>query len=155
MKNLNLLFSVLTLLMMATGCGGGGGGFAPVAETTAPQVESYYPDPNVDGNATSADIQANGIKVIFDEGMSSASITSASFKVEEWNAGGAAVSGTVTYDESVRTAKFIPDTALATSWDYVVTITTAVTDLAGNNLAVTQTWSFMVAAAAPPGGGVP
>lgn len=153
MKTLKLIVTFLALLLIAAGCGcgGGGGETTPAVDSTAPRVETYYPDPAVDGNVTSADIQTNGIKVIFDEGMATATINSASFNVEEWNAGGTAVSGAVTYDASVRTAKFIPDTALATSWDFVVTVTTAVTDVAGNKLAVDHTWLFMVAAVAPPG----
>jgi len=159
MKNLKLLFPILTILLLAVGCGGGGGGgettstpsdSTTTADETAPQVESYYPDPNVDGDVASADIQANGITVIFDEGMLSTTIDSASFKVEEWSAGGTVVSGTVTYDESVRTAKFIPETALASSWYYVVTVSTSVTDLEGNTLAADHTWQFMVATSTPP-----
>lgn len=151
MKTFKLIITLLALLMIAGGCGGGGDDATPVVDSTAPQAESYYPDPVADGNVASADIQSNGIKVIFDEGMTSATIDSASFKVEEWNAGGTAVSGAITYDASVRTATFIPDPALASSWHYAVTITTAVTDLAGNNLDVDHTWLFTVADPPPPG----
>lgn len=150
MKTLKLILTLLALLTISTGCGGGGG-TTPASDSTAPTVESYYPDPAVDGNVSSADIQTNGIKVIFDEGMDSATIASTSFIVEEWTAGGTAVAGTVTYDTNVRTAKFLPNTALAAFSDYVVTVTTAVTDLAGNHLVVDHTWLFTVAAPPPPG----
>ena len=45
----------------------------------------------------------------------------------------------------------MPDTALNTSWDYVVTVTTGVTDLSGNSLAADNVVTITVAAAAPPG----
>ena len=153
MKTLKLILTILALLTISTGCGGGGGGggIASVADTTAPKVEAFYPDPATDGDVSSTDIQTNGIKVIFDEGMDSATIASASFTVEEWTAGGTAVTGTVTYDSNVRTAKFVPDNALKTSWDYVVTVSTGVTDSSGNNLAADYTETIMVAPAALPG----
>lgn len=155
MKTFKLIFTVLVFLLIAVGCGGGGGGGetapAPVVDATVPGVETYYPDPLVNGQVASAEIQINGIKIIFTEGMQATTIDSTSFKVEEWVAGGPAVAGIVTYDASVRTAKFIPATALASSWDYAVTITTMVTDLAGNHLAADHVWSFTVAAPPPPG----
>jgi hypothetical protein len=154
MKTLKLIFTVQAFLMIAVGCGGGGGGGetapAPVVDATAPRVETYYPDPLANGKVASANIQSNGIKIIFNEGMDATTIDSTSFRVEEWVAGGPAVSGIVTYDASVRTAKFVPATALASYWDYFVTVTTVVTDLAGNHLAVNKTWSFTVADAPPP-----
>ncbi|HKI46623.1 MAG TPA: Ig-like domain-containing protein [Balneolales bacterium] len=155
MRILVLLLRVTAILLLLAGCGSGvegrGGGATPADDTTPPTVESYYPDPAVDGNVASAEIQANGIKVIFDEGMAPATIDSNSFKVEEWVAGGKSVSGTVSYDVSIRTAKFIPETALAAAYEYVVTITNAVTDLAGNKLTADHSWVVTVAAPAPPG----
>ena len=149
MRASNLILG-LTLIILTTACGGGGGGVAP--DTTAPTVETFYPDPVTDGDVSSADIQANGIKVIFDEGVVGTTVDATSFKVEEWVAGGTAVSGTVTYDGAVRTASFVPDSALNSSWDYVVTVTTAVTDIAGNNMAADYVVTIAVAPAAPPGG---
>ena len=145
MKTLKLIITFLALTMIFTGCGGGS------SDSTAPSVETFYPNPAIDGSVSSADIQANGIKAIFDEGMDPATIDTTSFTVEEWTAGGTAVPGTVTYDESVRTASFVPGTALNTSWDYVVTVTTGVTDLAGISLVVDYSKTITVAAAAPPG----
>ena len=138
MRTIKLIL-ILVLMMVLTACGGGGGGGGTVVgatpDNTAPTVETFYHDPATDGDVSSATIQTNGIRVIFDEEMDGATIGTASFFVEAWVAGGAAVSSTVNYEIATRTAKFIPDTALFAAWDYVVTITTAVTDLAGNNLA--------------------
>lgn len=157
MQTRRLIFSLMVLGLTAAGCGGGGGGGeipAPTAGTdsTAPKVEAYYPEPTADGNVASADIQVNGIKVIFDEAVQAETVNAASFKVAAWEAGGTPVAGTVSYEAGVRTAKFIPDLALTSSWDYAVTITTAVSDLAGNNLAAEHSWIFTVAEPAPPGG---
>jgi hypothetical protein len=155
MQTLRLIFSLIVLGLPAAGCGGGGGEIpapSPETDSTAPKVEAYYPEPTADGNVASADIQVNGIKVIFDEAVKAETVNVSSFKVEEWGAGGTPVAGTVSYEAGVRTAKFVPDSALASSWDYAVTITTAVSDLAGNNLAAEHSWTFTVAAPAPPGG---
>ena len=75
MKTLRIIM-FLAVLMIFTGCGGGGGGTAPVSDTTDPIVETFYPDPANDGNVSSTAIQTNGIKVIFDEGMTVSSINS-------------------------------------------------------------------------------
>ena len=152
MKTLRIII-FLAVLMIFTGCGGGGGGTAPVSDTTAPKVETFYPDPAADGDVSSIEIQTNSIKVIFDEGMTASSFNLNSFTVDvSPGFGGGSVSGIVTYDNTVRTAFFVPDSALNSSWDYVVTITTAVTDNAGNNIAADYTQTITVAAAAPPGG---
>lgn len=142
MKNLKLIITLIAVLMILAGCGD---------KWDPPQVETFYPDPAIDGNVSSADIQANGIKVIFNEGMTPASIDSTSFKVEEWTAGGTAVAGTVSYDASVRTAVFVPDTALFASWDYVVTVTTGVADLAGIHMVADYVVTITVSDPALPG----
>ncbi len=49
-----------------------------------------------------------------------------------------------------NTATFTPDAALADNTVYTATVTTAVTDLAGNHLAADYTWSFTTAAAPRP-----
>lgn len=56
------------------------------------------------------------------------------------NAAGAAVAGTVTYDDPTRTATFQPTNPLALGTTYTATVSGA-KDLAGNQMA-TVTWSF-------------
>ena len=50
--------------------------------------------------------------------------------------------GTVTYSTVGNTATFTPTTVLTASILYTATITTGVTDLSGNALANTYTWTF-------------
>lgn len=155
MKVFGLALTFLLLLLISA-CTSGGGivpddGAGDVVDLTAPTVESFYPDPDVDGEPESDDIQTYGIQVIFNEAMAPSSINASSFTVAEWDVGGTPVAGNIVYDAEIRTARFTPVSALAVSWVYVVTITTAVTDSAGNNLAADYSWTFKVAAVTPPG----
>jgi len=64
---------------------------------------------------------------------------------------GAAVSGSVTYDAASRVAAFLPSAGiLAEGQSYVATITTGVTDLAGNALASNFQFSFTTVDNTPP-----
>jgi hypothetical protein len=51
------------------------------------------------------------------------------------------LTGTVTYDESRKTAYFY-SYSLSTGTTYTATITIGVKDLAGNNMALNYVWSF-------------
>lgn len=101
-------------------------------DTTPPAVPSAYPE---DG-ATNVNSSTN-ITATFSEPMDSATINQTSFTLE-----GSSVSGTVTYDPATYTATFNPDAALAYNYTYTATLSTAITDLAGNPLAAPYTWSF-------------
>jgi PKD repeat protein len=69
--------------------------------------------------------------------MDSSTINETSFTLE-----GSAVSGTVTYNPATYTATFTPDANLEYDHTYTATLSTAITDLAGNPLAAPYTWSF-------------
>ena len=65
--------------------------------------------------------------------------------------GGVAVSGSVGYDASSRTATFSPASGiLAEGQSYVATVTTGVKDLAGNSLASNYMFSFTTVDNTPP-----
>ncbi|GFE61361.1 Ig-like domain-containing protein [Geobacter sp. AOG2] len=72
----------------------------------------------------------------FSEPMTSTSVTTSSFTLNN------GVSGTVVYDSTNNTATFTPSSALAGGTTYTATVTTAVTDLAGNHMAANKTWQF-------------
>ena len=76
------------------------------------------------------------ITATFSEAMDAATITTAEFTLN----GGGGVSGTVNYTGT--TATFTPTADLAYSTIYTATITTGATDLAGNPIASTYTWTF-------------
>ncbi|MFQ5453721.1 MAG: Ig-like domain-containing protein, partial [Candidatus Zixiibacteriota bacterium] len=74
------------------------------------------------------------ITATFTKDMDPSTITPASFTISD------GVTGTVTYANKIAT--FTPDIPLDYDTSYMVTITTAVTDTFGNNLAGNHIWSF-------------
>jgi hypothetical protein len=102
------------------------------ADTSAPTVVSTVPL-----NAA-VDVAVNGnITATFNEAMAAATLNTATFTLAS---GAGAVAGAVTYTGTVAT--FNPSADLAYSTLYTATITTAVTDLAGNHLASAKAWTF-------------
>ena len=101
-------------------------------DTTPPMVSSSspqngQPDVAIDTVVTAA----------FSEAMDSSTITTESFTLA-----GSVVSGTVEYDPATYTATFTPDADLDYDHEYTATLSTAITDVAGNPLAEPYTWSF-------------
>ncbi len=104
-------------------------------DTTAPTVSSTVPLDAASGVALNTTVAA-----IFSEAMDPATINTTNFTLAESSVAATAVTGAVT---NVGTnAIFTPSSNLAASTPYKATITTAVTDLAGNALATAKTWSF-------------
>jgi hypothetical protein len=86
------------------------------------------------------------VGVTFSEAMSASSITSSTFTLKQ---GTTSVAGAVA--SSGTTATFTSTNSLLTSTVYTATVTTGAKDLAGNALAVNNTWSFTTAAATTTG----
>lgn len=106
-------------------------------DRTAPTVVSTAPAANATNVSTSA-----SISVTFSEEMDPASLNPySSFTV---SAGGSPVSGNLSY--SNKTATFTPFAPLARGTVYTATLTTAVTDVSGNHLSSSYSWSFTTAA---------
>ena len=101
---------------------------AAATDTTRPTVISTVP---ADG-ATAVAINQT-ISATFSEAMDPLTISAASFLLT--GPGGALVMGTVAYDVGSRIATLTPATGLAPNAVYSATVTTGVTDLAGNALA--------------------
>ena len=116
-----------------------GTGAAP--DTTRPTVNVTVPAAGAVGVATNSAISAT-----FSEPMNASTINAASFTLTNTTLG-STVTGALTYDAGSLTATFTPTqpTPLANASQYTATITSAVTDLAGNALAGN--------AAVPPGAG--
>jgi hypothetical protein len=83
------------------------------------------------------------IKATFSETMDPATINNTSFTLKE---GVNSISGLVSY--SGKTAAFAPTGALLPGTLYTATINTSVSDMAGNFMASTYTWSFTTGALA-------
>ena len=77
------------------------------------------------------------VTATFSEPMDSSTITTESFTLA-----GSTVSGIVTYDPDSYTATFTPDANLEYDHQYTATLSTAITDSAGNPLAEPYIWSF-------------
>ncbi|MDZ7822523.1 MAG: ice-binding family protein [Candidatus Marinimicrobia bacterium] len=107
-------------------------------DTSAPTVSSTIPA----NAATGVAINSN-IRISFSEAMDHATIVAANVTLKQ---GSTAVNGTVTYDIPNHVAIFAPAENLVSGTEYTATVTTSVTDLAGNTLATNKVWSFTTAA---------
>jgi len=93
-------------------------------------------------------VALNGnVMAVFNDAMDPATMTAETVTLE--GPGGAAVSGTVSYNESTRTVTFDPSSDLATETTYLVRLTTGIKDLVGNPLVREVTFSFMTGADYP------
>jgi len=105
---------------------------ALIEDVTPPAVSSVSPEDD------DTDVSINTIvTAIFSEAMDASTITTDTFTLA-----GSAVSGTVTYDPVTYTATFTPNADLVYDHEYTATLSTAITDLAGNPLTAAYSWSF-------------
>jgi hypothetical protein len=111
------------------------------ADTTAPSV--VFTDPA--SNATSVALNQK-IAATFSKSMDPLTITTADLTVT--GPGGAALTGTVSYDSPSKVATFTPSSNLAPNTLYTATVTTGAKDLAGNALASNFSWTFTSGATA-------
>jgi hypothetical protein len=124
------------------GSGGAGSGGAGVnQDTAAPAVISTYPASAAMGTASNGAITAT-----FNEAMDPLSINGETFTLSQ---GSIDIPGVVTYFNNK--AQLLPSSDLALSTTYTATLTTALTDLAGNKLEANYSWSFTTDAISPKG----
>ncbi len=107
------------------------------ADTTPPTVSTTSPANNATGVVVNTAVAAT-----FNEPIAPATMTAASFTLS----GG--VTGTVSLNPAGTIATFTPSASLANSTMYTATLTTAITDVAGNALAANRVWSFTTGAGA-------
>ena len=117
-----------------------GAGVTVVVDWTPPQLSSVFPAPGslnlpVDTPITATFSDANG--------MLPSSIGPSTFTLVDEE--GTSIPGTVTYDPVTMTATFDPDVDLFYGYIYTATLTTGITDLAGNPLSASYSWSFRTA----------
>jgi len=102
------------------------------ADTTPPTVSNTSPE---DG---AVDVRIDiAITATFNDAMNSSTITTESFALA-----GSDVSGTITYDSDIYTATFTPYANLEYDHTYTATLSTDITDEAGNPLEEDYSWSF-------------
>lgn len=124
-----------------SGGDGGSGGGNVTPDTSAPKVVSTFPV------ADAKSVAVNGaITVTFSEEMAPLTITAMTVSLKQ---GAVDVPGEVAYFNN--TATLVPAAALGLGMTCTATVTTAATDLAGNKLAASHSWSFTTDATAPKG----
>lgn len=133
-----LYVCLFILILLVFGCSGSGDGSNIDGNDTAGQ-DSVAPTiagttPN-DGD-TGVTLTSH-IIVSFSEACDAATLTSNSFSL---SGGGAIIPGTIRMDDA--NATFTPSSALLANILYTASVTTAVTDTAGNHLAADYSWSF-------------
>ncbi len=99
-------------------------------DATAPSVTSTAPEANATDVAVGTTVSST-----FNEAMDATTITTSSFTLD-------GVSGSIAYDSGTDTATFTPGADLEEGTTYTATLSTAVTDAAGNPLALAYSWSF-------------
>lgn len=95
------------------------------------------------GSATEIDVMGV-ITATFSETMDASTVNANTFTLRDNNLN-TTITGTVSYSDT--TATFTPSSPLSYSTTYTATITTGVTDLAGNAMTADYTWSFTTEAA--------
>ncbi|MDY6933388.1 MAG: Ig-like domain-containing protein [Spirochaetota bacterium] len=103
-------------------------------DTTPPTIVSTLPEDGAGGISVSDSIFA-----LFSEEIDTGTINTNTYKVSN---GASELSGTVEYNNSKRSACFIPLRVLDYETTYTVTISTGVSDIAGNNMKDVKEWSF-------------
>jgi len=121
--------------------GDAGTGGTAATDTTPPTVDFTAPADAVTGVSTAA-----AVTVTFSEALAEATVTASSFRLAY---GGVSVPGVVTYFN--QTATFLPVSELALSTAYTATVSTDVTDVAGNALAQEYSFEFTTDATLPLG----
>ena len=129
---------VLAVAMLAA-CSGGSDGPFSTEDTTAPTVTAAYP-----ADSSSGVVVTTPVKVTFSEAVDETTLDTVSFTLET-TTGGVAVSATISYDSGTFVATLSPDSDLSNGTQYTATMTTAVTDVAGNAIASAYSWSFTTA----------
>ena len=111
---------------------------AAIADNTAPTIIARNPAPNqtlVAANTT--------VTVTFSEPMDASTIAgTTNIRLAPTSAPGSPVAATVTYNSLDNTATLTPTSPLGSNVNYTATVTTAVEDAAGNNLAAQSVWTF-------------
>jgi hypothetical protein len=118
---------------------------AALPDVTPPTVASTSPTADQTGVGIAANVSAT-----FSEAIDPATINTSTFSLA---GGGTPVPGGVSYDAGTQTTTLNPNSDLAYSTTYTATISTTVTDLAGNPLASNKVWSFTTESAPTSGSG--
>lgn len=126
-----LLFFIC--VTVAVGCGGSKRPTGPLPDTVPPVVTATIPARGASDVALNTSLTAT-----FSESMDAATVNAATFTVKD--TGNNPVGGTVTC--VAATATFTPSVGFDGATAYVATLSTGVSDLAGNHVAQAYSWGF-------------
>ncbi len=120
----------------------------PTGDTTPPSLTARTPAVGATGVAVGSNVTAT-----FDEALAAASVTTSSVTLVP-TAGGAAIPAAVSLGSGGTVITLNPTVDLAAGTQYTATLTTAIEDVAGNNLPSSINWPFTTAPGGPgPGSG--
>ena len=131
---------IIALLGIAS-CGGGDNA-SPSAPATTPDATVFAVVATVPGEDAPPIAPDSDIAVTFSRPVKPETVLEHFFVLDEMTR--ESVSGTVTYDEATKTARFKPELPFTMSGHYLGRLHTAVTDVTGNRLPVRFEWSFLV-----------
>ncbi|MFH1137495.1 MAG: Ig-like domain-containing protein [Pseudomonadota bacterium] len=108
--------------------------FTTKQDDAPPQITSVSPENDAQNVALDT-----RVKAVFTEALDPSTVTPDSFLLKK---GQVLIQGAVSHDSGSNTALFTPSEPLEGNSTYTASITTAVTDLAGNNMSSGYSWSF-------------
>ena len=117
-----------------------GPGVQLVVDWTPPAVASVTPAGGSMNIGVSANVQVEFLEA---NDMAAGTIDGSTFTLVDEE--GTPISGTISYDSGSKTATFDPTADLFYGYSYTATITSGVTDLAGNQLPANHSWTFKTA----------
>ena len=141
MKNAIQFFVFIISALLISACGGGVGEYDnstpnPIASDTTPPV--FVSGNPADGTTVTT---ACSITAQFDEPIAPGSVTPSSFVITDQDGHTYALLTEGAWSASGSSITFVPSSDLPVG-NTSVTITTDITDIAGNNLAADQSWDF-------------
>ncbi len=134
-RNIKQKYLLLSLTLLIASCGGGSG-VTTEKDTTAPTVSSTTPL-----DAATSVLRTSTVTATFDEDIIATTVDDSSFTL----ANTSNTDGTVSFDAITNITTFTPNNNLALMSTYTATLSTTITDLAGNALASSYSWSFTTA----------
>ena len=118
----------------------------PLTDTTAPSVISRYPQASENDVPVYAEISIN-----FDEELLGASVSDSSLTL---STAGQAVTGSISYEASSNSIRFVPSVDLTANTTYTVMLDSSLEDLSGNPVQ-SESWNFTTASSTPAAVSVP
>ncbi len=139
-KNVPALSLLFPLVLAGCGLAGDPNTEQPVVDDVAPRILSFSPLQNTTLNG----IDPPSITITFDEAIDPQTIQG-SLSIKSDAAGATAIPVEATYNASTLTVTYAAQSGLEYNQRYIVTLSSAITDTAGNTLIKPFAWAFSTA----------